>query len=145
MDTLRQCEDVCPKSAYEKVGTRITSAALAQKLLRDKEFYTVSGGGVTFSGGEAGLQADFVYETAKLLLQGRCSCNFRYRRTDQMGHFIPFVRRNRSCPIRHQIHRRTDSQKCTGVSNQLILDNAKDCRYPQTNVDPNGSGTRLER
>lgn len=42
-----------------------------------------------------------------------------------MGHFIPFVRRNRSCPIRHQIHRRTDSQKCTGVSNQLILDNAK--------------------
>ena len=50
MDTLRQCEDVCPKSAYEKVGTRITSAALAPKLLRDKEFYTVSGGGVTFSG-----------------------------------------------------------------------------------------------
>ena len=111
MDTLRQCEDVCPKSAYEKVGTRITSAALAQKLLRDKEFYTVSGGGVTFSGGEAGLQADFVYETAKTPSQGRCSCNFRYRRTDQMGHFIPFVRRNRSCPIRHQIHRRTDSQK----------------------------------
>ena len=44
MDTLRQCEDICPKSAYEKVGTRITSADLAQKLLRDKEFYTVSGG-----------------------------------------------------------------------------------------------------
>ena len=38
MDTLRQCEDICPKSAYEKVGTRITSADLAQKLLRDKEF-----------------------------------------------------------------------------------------------------------
>lgn len=31
MDTLMQCEDVCPKSAYEKVGTRITPAALAQK------------------------------------------------------------------------------------------------------------------
>lgn len=125
MDTLRQCEDVCPKSAYEKVGTRITSAALAQKLLRDKEFYTVSGGGVTFSGGEAGLQADFVYETAKLLRKEGVPVTLDTAgliKWDILSHLleeIDLVLYDIKS-IDEQIHK-----KCTGVSNQLILDNAK--------------------
>lgn len=51
----------------EAVGYEIDSRSLADTLLRDRTFYEVSGGGVTFSGGEAALQGAFVAETARLL------------------------------------------------------------------------------
>ena len=57
----------CPYDAYEAVGHYIGAEALAKKLLRDRAFYMQSGGGVTFSGGEPCLQAEFVRETASLL------------------------------------------------------------------------------
>lgn len=125
IETLRQCEEVCPKSAYEKVGTRIISTALAEKLLRDKEFYTVSGGGVTFSGGEAGLQADFVYETAKLLRKEDVAVTLdtagaiEWNTLSHLLKEIDLVLYDIKA-IDEQIHK-----KCTGVSNKLILENAK--------------------
>lgn len=58
---------MCPYDGYEKVGQEMTSHQLADLLLRDKAFYDESHGGVTFSGGEPALQAEFVRETALLL------------------------------------------------------------------------------
>lgn len=59
--------DICPYDAYEIVGEWIEAEDLVKKLIRDFDFYQNSGGGVTFSGGEAGLQAGFVIECCKLL------------------------------------------------------------------------------
>lgn len=61
--------DICPKDAYEIKGTFIDPQTLTDKLLRDKDFYDESMGGVTFSGGEPALQPDFIIECAKLLHQ----------------------------------------------------------------------------
>lgn len=47
-------------------GERITPEALVQKLSRFKPYYAKSGGGVTFSGGEPLLQADFLRESLRL-------------------------------------------------------------------------------
>jgi len=58
---------VCFYDAYETVGVNITVMELAAKLLRDKAFYDQSGGGVTYSGGEPALQADFFLEVTKRL------------------------------------------------------------------------------
>ena len=125
IETLRQGEEICPKSAYEKVGIKITSTALAEKLLRDKEFYTVSGGGVTFSGGEAGLQADFVYETAKILRKEGISVTLDtaglidWKILSHLLEEIDLILYDIKS-IDERIHK-----NCTGVSNKLILENAK--------------------
>jgi len=64
---ISQCADSCYYDAYEPVGFEISPIELTEKLLRDKDFYDQSKGGVTFSGGEPALQPTFLIETAKLL------------------------------------------------------------------------------
>ncbi len=61
------CAQACPRKAIEVVGRKVEVGALVAQLLRDEAFFRTSGGGVTFSGGEAGLQAAFVVEAARRL------------------------------------------------------------------------------
>lgn len=57
----RQLENAgkCPAGALKRVGDTYTPAELLEQVLADLDFYG-SGGGVTFSGGECLLQAEFV-------------------------------------------------------------------------------------
>ena len=57
-----RCVSACPGKALSISGKRYTVAELMEILLKDQSFYETSGGGVTFSGGEPLLQADFVKE-----------------------------------------------------------------------------------
>lgn len=50
----------------ETVGYKILVEDLFKTIQGDKIFFEESGGGVTFSGGEPLMQADFLYETLKL-------------------------------------------------------------------------------
>ena len=59
---------VCPSGAREVIGRRYSSEELARELIRDRAFFRKNGG-VTFSGGECLMQADFVAETSALLLR----------------------------------------------------------------------------
>jgi pyruvate formate lyase activating enzyme len=58
-DTCGKCAIACPASALEVIGKRYTVDEMAAKALQDRVFYEKSGGGVTLSGGETSLQADF--------------------------------------------------------------------------------------
>ncbi len=60
------CTQVCPTAARVPSGQQITAGALVAKLLEDRPFYTPEGG-VTLSGGEPLLQAEFAAEAAKML------------------------------------------------------------------------------
>ncbi|MBR1707595.1 MAG: glycyl-radical enzyme activating protein [Clostridia bacterium] len=62
-----RCIPVCRAGLRRIVGQRYTPEALAARLLRDRDVYDMSGGGVTFSGGEPLLQWPFVSETIRLL------------------------------------------------------------------------------
>ena len=53
------CVRVCPAGALQQVGRRYTLEACFAEIAEDIPFYKSSGGGVTLSGGEALLQADF--------------------------------------------------------------------------------------
>ncbi len=62
-----RCVHACPNGLVSISGEEMTSDALAERLLGYKKFLNSVGGGITFSGGEPLLQADFVAETAEKL------------------------------------------------------------------------------
>ena len=59
------CQKACPASAITVIGTTYTVDEVMKTVLRDKMYYGRSGGGVTFSGGEATMQFDFLMEMLK--------------------------------------------------------------------------------
>jgi pyruvate formate lyase activating enzyme len=61
------CVDACYQAARILQGNEYTLEALTELVLRDYPYYATSGGGVTLSGGEPLLQADFVSRFATAL------------------------------------------------------------------------------
>jgi len=57
-----RCLHACPDGLVSVAGKVWEADALAEKLLQNADFMASSGGGVTISGGEPTLQADFVCE-----------------------------------------------------------------------------------
>ncbi|MGU3525671.1 [formate-C-acetyltransferase]-activating enzyme [Enterobacteriaceae bacterium C23F] len=55
---LRDVEE-CPSGAFERIGRDVTLAELEREVMKDEVFYRASGGGVTLSGGEVLMQAEF--------------------------------------------------------------------------------------
>ena len=62
-----KCTDVCLSDALILYGKEMTVEELLPVLLKDKDFYDNSGGGVTLSGGECLMQADFCAELLQML------------------------------------------------------------------------------
>jgi len=54
------CVEQCPSTAMEILGTVWEAGALVAEVAKDRSYFERSGGGVTVSGGEPGLQAPFV-------------------------------------------------------------------------------------
>jgi len=66
-DLCLKCIDACWEDAIEVAGRYMTLDEVVEECRRDEPFYRNSGGGVTLSGGEPLLQADFA-----LALLNRC-------------------------------------------------------------------------
>jgi len=54
------CSDACPATAIERIGAERDLDGLVAEVARDRAFFERSGGGVTVSGGEPGVQGRFV-------------------------------------------------------------------------------------
>ena len=65
-----RCLHVCPQNALKVAGRTVTADELADVLLRDAEFLRSVGGGVTFSGGEPLMQAEFLAALMPVLCNG---------------------------------------------------------------------------
>ncbi len=61
------CVRACPSDALGIWGEEYSPAELVAEVLKDRDYYQDSGGGVTFSGGEALLQSSFLSECLELL------------------------------------------------------------------------------
>lgn len=117
------CENICLNGALSICGKDYTPEELCDILKRDVKYYKKSGGGVTFSGGEPLLQADFVFQCAKLLrAEGiatavETASNLPSEVMEQaIDHFSVFM-----CDIKAmdpQLHK-----QLTGVTNERILKN----------------------
>jgi len=60
--TCGRCVEACPTTALSFDGRRLSSREVVDTLLRDREFYAQSGGGITISGGDPLIQHDFAAE-----------------------------------------------------------------------------------
>ena len=95
------------------------------EILKDKNFYEVSGGGVTFSGGECMLQIDFLEAILKA-----CKRNGTHTAVDTAGH-VPFKNFEQILPYTDlflydvKCYDSLTHKKYVGVGNELILENLK--------------------
>ncbi len=117
------CEPLCLGGALKHYGRDVTVTDLMPELLADVDFYKNSGGGVTLSGGECLLQADFCAELLKALKdQGintavdTCGCVPRASIEKVLPYTDVFLFDVKA--IDGDAHK-----KCTGVDNALILEN----------------------
>ena len=113
----------CIGEARVEYGKEVTVDELLPKLLEDKDFYDNSGGGITLSGGECLMQADFCAELLRRLKQNGVNTA-----TDTSG-FVNRAALDKVIPYTdiflydlkafdEDVH-----IKCTGRSNKTVLDN----------------------
>lgn len=78
------CVEACPSGALEMIGENLAVDELVSRVSRDKPFYETSGGGVTFTGGEATVQAEFLLVAARAIKQAGIDVAL-----ETSGHFAP--------------------------------------------------------
>lgn len=64
------CADECFAGALELAGRDMTVGSVMAEVVKDEPYYRHSGGGVTFSGGEPVLQADFLLHLLRACREG---------------------------------------------------------------------------
>jgi pyruvate formate lyase activating enzyme len=117
------CVDVCYSGALSMAGREVTAAEVLDEVRLDSGFYAESGGGVTLSGGEPLMQAEFATEILKL-----CKAEGLHTALDTCGQVqwrayedaLPFTDLV-LYDVKHmssEIHKRY-----TGVGNERIIDN----------------------
>jgi pyruvate formate lyase activating enzyme len=119
------CVEACPTGARQIIGTWMSVDAVLRTVLKDRLFYEDSGGGVTFSGGEPLMQADFLLEVLKA-----CRGQGIHTAVDTCGYapredvlsMAPF-----SDLFLYDLKFMDEAAhlKFTGCSNKLILDNLR--------------------
>lgn len=117
------CAENCPSQALFVCGKEKTIEETMEELMADCALYEKSGGGVTFSGGEATMQSGFVTELANALKVKGISlaldtCGYcepeQFRRVAEPMDLVLF-------DIKHSDSRR--HKELTGAENGLILEN----------------------
>lgn len=118
-----KCVESCPENARRIAGTRYTSEELVTKIRKDAAYYAACGGGVTFSGGEPLLQADFLAEVLDQIpdihktieTSGYAEPEVFEKILGKIDYFMMDIKL-----MDEDMHR-----KYTGVSNARILHNAE--------------------
>ena len=119
------CVEACPSTARQMIGQYMSLNEVMKEVEKDILFYQRSKGGVTVSGGEPLMQADFVRILLKSCQEKGIhaaieTCGFaKWKDFKKVLEYVDLVLYD----IKHM-----DTQKhkeLTGVGNELILQNAK--------------------
>ncbi len=114
-----RCADVCPMGALVRKGTDMTVEEIMRTVLKDRDFYTRSGGGLTVSGGEPFAQKDFLYD----LLRAAKSANI-------------------STAVETSLHADwADIEPCLPLADHVLFD----CKHPDTAAHKEWTGVGLEK
>jgi len=134
-DGCFKCVRLCPANALKAYGSFMTVNEVIQEIEKDGIFYFHSGGGVTISGGEPLMQADFVLELLKECRKKGIHCSIEtslYSDWRKIANILPFLG-TLFADLKH-----IDS-KChnslTGVPNDLILENMRKVNFSKEKFD----------
>jgi len=118
-----ECVEECPSAALEILGNDTELNELTEEVLKDRAYFEKSGGGVTVSGGEPALQADFTSEFLKKIKQAGIhtaidTCGFSSKASYEK--ILPYVDLvlfdiKEINPDKHKLY--------TGKSNKKIFEN----------------------
>ena len=118
------CESICPVGALTVYGKEVTLDEVLQEALEDRDFYGAQGG-VTLSGGECLLQADFCADLlcalkAEGIHTAVDTCGYVPR--ESLDKVIPYtdIFLYDLKAIDEDVH-----ERCTGRKNALILENLR--------------------
>jgi pyruvate formate lyase activating enzyme len=118
------CVDSCPSGALSRVGQDMTVEAVLEKIMPDKPFFDASGGGVTLSGGEPTLFADYAGRLLSILKRNGIHTLVETCGMFNMDRFMeliyPFVD---SIYYDIKIYDAPLHHRHCGVSNKTILEN----------------------
>lgn len=118
-----KCTEECPSTAMRVLGEYWTIKTLYREIEKDLSYYVKSNGGVTASGGEAGVQTDFLVPFFK-----KCKENGIHTALDLCG-ILPKEKYEKLLPYTDLYLydlKEIDQKKhkeFTGVSNEIILEN----------------------
>lgn len=128
-----KCIQGCRGEALSVVGMDMSAGELFEAINEDRIFYETSGGGVTFSGGEPLLQADFVGEVLGMCRKSgihtavESNLNAGWDKVEQLASSTDLW----MCDFK--IHDSAKHREWTGCGNGLIADNIK--RLAATGAD----------
>ncbi|OOB80396.1 MAG: hypothetical protein BEN19_05115 [Epulopiscium sp. Nuni2H_MBin003] len=124
-DLCGECVKSCYFDALKMFGEQKTASEVASLVQKDITYYNNSGGGLTISGGEALLQADFVAsifkKTSNVNIHNALdtALNVKYDKIEKVMPFIDLFL------IDLKIMDTNKHKLYTGVHNKLILENAR--------------------
>ncbi len=119
-----RCAEVCPAGAKKIIGRCVSTKEIIEQAQKDLVFYEQSGGGVTFSGGEPLMQADFLKEILEECKKRRIhtavdtSCYSKNGELEMAAKADLFL-----CDLKTMDGQ--DHKRLTGVDNEVILENVK--------------------
>ncbi len=131
------CTKECPSGALEIIGSKWSVDNLVNEILKDRAYFEKSSGGITISGGEPGLQVDFVSSLLKRLKSEGINTAFDtcgMYSEESLKKILPFTNivlfdLKEIDPLKHKEY--------TGGTNQLILSNLKFIsNYIKENIYP---------
>lgn len=120
-----KCAEACFAEALQIEGRDVTVEEILEEVLRDRIFYQTSGGGVTLSGGEPLVQADFAAD-----LLARCRAEGLHTCLDTAAN-VPWEAFAKTLPHTSLVLldlKLMDPERhraATGAGNALILENAR--------------------
>lgn len=119
-----ECAKVC-FFAIEGVGNKVSPTDTINEVLKDRQYYENSGGGITLSGGEPLMQPEFCLEVLKIAKKNKlhtCIETCGYSKWNNILKISDY------CDLFLYDIKLTDTdihKKYTGVNNELILENLK--------------------
>ena len=118
-----KCTDYCPTKAITKIAESYTVEELAAEILKDKEYFNISGGGVTVSGGEALMRWDFVKEFFRVMKMNNINTALDtsgFCRKEELKAVLEYtdILLYDLKVVNHKLHK-----EWTGVENSVILQN----------------------
>lgn len=129
-----KCVDNCPSLALSMCGEEKTVSEVFSEVKKDSHYYDVSGGGVTFSGGECLLHPEFLSELSK-----KCKENGIHTAIES-AFFVPWENIEKVLPFIDlffadlKIPDPEKHKKYIGQDNELIVKNIKKLSNKHNNI-----------